>query len=217
MSRGEKAPAVAPKKVVPVESIVERFAPSAPADRPCQASAPFSPPPGVPKVELADKDARTCLVKVGDALPEAELLDLTGTKQRLRDSYGPRLTVVFFWNAEGPYGVEQLQDMAKGLCEPFGGKGLRVVGVNCRDSAAVARANASAAAVAFPILLDADGALLAKAAPAGPPRTYLLDASGRILWFDMEYSAAPGMTCSKRSKRSWRSDANPRGTAPVGR
>ena len=147
---------------------MERFAPSAPADRPRQASAPSPPPPGVPKVELADKDARTCLVKVGDALPEAELLDLTGTKQRLRDLYGPRLTVVFFWNAEGPYGVEQLQDMAKGLCEPFGGKGLRVVGVNCRDSAAVARANASAAAVAFPILLDADGALLAKVAPRRP-------------------------------------------------
>ncbi len=63
-----------------------------------------------------------------------------------------------------------------------------MIGVNCRDSAAAARENATAVPVKFPILLDAHGSLLAMVALAGLPRTYLLDASGKILWFDMEYS-----------------------------
>ncbi len=65
---------------------------------------------------MADKDARTCLVRVGNVLPNAELPDLAGKQQRLHRLYGPRLTVVFFWNAAGPYGIEELQDMANGLC-----------------------------------------------------------------------------------------------------
>ena len=86
----------------------------------CEEAAPgrgaAPPPSGIPKVEMADKDARTCLVKVGDVLPDAKLPDLAGKEQRLHDLYGPRLTIVFFWNAEGPYGIEELQDMANGLC-----------------------------------------------------------------------------------------------------
>ena len=136
---------------------------------------------------MAEKDARTCLVKVGDVLPDATLPNLVGKKLRLRDLYGPKLTIVFFWNAEGPYGIEELQDMC-GLCEPFFGKGLQVVGVESGDSAVPSPKNADAAAFLFPILLDADGALLAKVARERLPRTYLLDASGKILWFDMEYS-----------------------------
>lgn len=190
---GEKEPAAAPKKAARAKPVKKQFAPRPlprpPAEKPRRApAAPLPPPTGIPKVELADMDAKMCLVKVGDVLPDAELPDLAGKKQQLRDLYGPRLTIVFFWSAEGPYGVEELQDMANGLCDSFADKGLRVIGVDCGDSAAVATENASAAAATFPILLDDDGALLAKVARARLPRSYLLDASGRILWFDMEYS-----------------------------
>jgi len=37
-------------------------------------------------------------------------------------------------------------------------------------------------------LLDADGSAMAKVGLEKLPRTYLLDAQGKILWFDIEYS-----------------------------
>jgi hypothetical protein len=44
------------------------------------------------------------------------------------------------------------------------------------------------AGAGFPILLDADGAYFARVATDKAPRTYLIDAQGQILWFDVEYS-----------------------------
>jgi hypothetical protein len=38
------------------------------------------------------------------------------------------------------------------------------------------------------MLLDAEGKALDAVATEKLPRTYLLDASGQILWFDIEYS-----------------------------
>ena len=41
----------------------------------------------------------------------------------------------------------------------------------------------------FPVLLDPKGAYFAQLAKdRRMPRTYLIDANGRILWFDVEYS-----------------------------
>ena len=40
----------------------------------------------------------------------------------------------------------------------------------------------------FPNLLDDKGVALGAVATRKLPRTYLLDASGKILWFDIEYS-----------------------------
>jgi hypothetical protein len=42
--------------------------------------------------------------------------------------------------------------------------------------------------VTIPVLLDADGQALEQVATGLLPRTYLLDAEGRVLWFDLEYS-----------------------------
>ena len=42
--------------------------------------------------------------------------------------------------------------------------------------------------VGFTSLLDTDGSLYSKVATQHQPRTYLLDADGKILWLDIEYS-----------------------------
>jgi hypothetical protein len=42
--------------------------------------------------------------------------------------------------------------------------------------------------VTIPSLLDSDGAAFGQVATSLLPRTYLLDAAGRIVWFDLEYS-----------------------------
>ena len=193
----QKQPAT--QKVEPVE--IQKQPAASKAEPPADTSIVVTPPAAaepvaldpavlaaIPQVELTDKDAAACLVKVGDAMPDAELPDLAGKTQPLKALYGQKLTVVVFWTAESVYGVAELQDLARDVAGPYAERGVRVVGIDEGDASDVVREKTAAAEVKFPILLDRDGALLAKVAQAKPPRTYLLDATGKILWFDIEYS-----------------------------
>jgi len=63
-----------------------------------------------------------------------------------------------------------------------------VIGINVGDPAEKAAEAVEAADAAFPNFLDPDGEYFAKIATGKLPRTYLLDADGRVLWFDLEYS-----------------------------
>ena len=42
----------------------------------------------------------------------------------------------------------------------------------------------------YPQLIDAEGAAFDQVATSKLPRVYLLDPSGKILWFDIEYGTA---------------------------
>ena len=63
------------------------------------AKQPLPPPATIPKVSLSDELRATCLVSIGDLLPDTELTSLDGSKAALKSLYGDALTVVFFWTA----------------------------------------------------------------------------------------------------------------------
>jgi peroxiredoxin len=154
----------------------------------------LSPPPATLKVALSDKLRATCLVNVGDSMPQAELADLDGKLHpwdRLRDQ---KLTVVCFWTIGVSHQAqlrsdETLRDLAKEIALPFAEKGVSVVGINVGDSAEKVRQFVAETGAKFPCLLDPKGELYAKiATDRKMPRVFLLDAEGRILWFDVEFS-----------------------------
>jgi peroxiredoxin len=152
------------------------------------------PPPTIPKVHLLEADRETCLVVVGDAMPEAELADLAGEKQALAGLRGEKLTLVFFWTSgDSEFSAMRaqaaLEDLQKDVHEPYAEKGVGVVAVNEGDTAESVKKLVDEAAAAFPNLLDTDGTLFAKVATKNLTRPYLLDAEGKILWFDLEYSS----------------------------
>ncbi|NQT15423.1 MAG: TlpA family protein disulfide reductase [Planctomycetes bacterium] len=151
------------------------------------------PPPTIPQVLLTEALRQTCLVVADDSMPEAELSDLDGEKQSLPEQYGENLTVVFFWtrgNAEfsAMAAGAALEDLQMDVFEPYSEKGVRVVGVNEGDTPEDVKAIVEEAGATFTQLLDPDGALLEKVATEKLPRPYLLDAEGKILWFDLEFS-----------------------------
>jgi peroxiredoxin len=154
------------------------------------------PPPGaIPEVHLSDKFRATCLVKVGDELPNAELADIAGNKIVLKSLYGEQLTVVIFWNAgASAYArqsmIEALGDMQKDILEPFAAKELKVIGINVGDQLGVVKGALQKSGARYPTLLDPQGDYFKSVATERLPRIYLLDASGKILWFDMEYARA---------------------------
>lgn len=174
--------------------------PAAPA-KPTPAAKPAAKPAAgavqiepyklaMPKVILSDAHAKTCLVKVGDTLPEIALKDLAGKPQTLAPLLGKRLTVVLFWRSDNSYAVEELADLWPNFGKPFADEGVKLIAIDERDPADKVAALVKQHAITFPVLLDADGKALAGVATRRLPRTYLLDEQGKVLWFDIEYSAS---------------------------
>jgi len=153
------------------------------------------PPPTVPEVHMTDALRQTCLAFVGDPMPGGELADLAGTKQSLAELHGEKLTVVLFWTSADTVlsqiaATSALEDLQKDVAEPYGPKGVAVVAVNVHNPPETAKERVDEAGATFANLSDPEGEFFAKVATELLPRVYLLDAEGKIIWFDLEYSRA---------------------------
>lgn len=142
----------------------------------------------VAKVLLTEQHKALCKVKTDDPMPEILLPNLSGESTNLSSLFGERLTVVCFWKGDRAFARMELADLGPDVAAPFSGLGVAVVGVAVEESADSAAKLAKEAGGAFPVLIDAEGKAFATVGAEKLPRTYLLDAQGRILWFDIEYS-----------------------------
>ena len=149
-----------------------------------------APPPKIPDVVMTEAMAATNLVAVGDPMPEGSLPDLEGKTHTIEEMSGAELAVVFFWNSENLYALQELQDLQIDVYEPFKDKGVQVVGINVKDTAETVKEQVEPAGATYPQLLDTDGSYFARVAKEHLPRTYLVGPDGKILWFDLEYSTA---------------------------
>lgn len=165
---------------------------SAAAEPAGQSPAAHSPaaPAELPSVVMSMTQRATILSNVGEELPAVVLPDLQGATQELWSLYGSAATVVFFWRSDNPHSLAQLADCGPDVLDLYGAQGVAVVGVNTGEPAAAAQAASASYGAKFPLLSDADGAYLAQLSTAGPPRVFVLDAQGKIAWFDIEYSRA---------------------------
>lgn len=184
----EAAPSVAPP---PVPTPVAAKLPI--GEKPIVGTPPeafrFAQPPlELPKVMLSDVEASMCKIKVGDTMPDLQLPDLQGGMQQLSKLLGPKLTVVAFWTATQPFAIEEIGDLGPVVAARFADHGVKVIGISERGSAASAKSALEKAAADFVNLVDTDGKALALVATEQLPRTYLLDANGKVIWFDIEYS-----------------------------
>jgi peroxiredoxin len=139
-------------------------------------------------VSLTEAHAKACRVHVGDTFPDLELADLSGGSQKITSLQGPKLTVVVFWNGKKSSARQQLSDLTPEVSARFSSQGVAVVGVNSGDDPQLAKELTEQAHTDFTVLWDRDGAALEQVAPSKVPATYLLDSSGKVLWFDIEYS-----------------------------
>lgn len=150
------------------------------------------PPPTIPEVLLPEQLAKTNRVGVGDQMPAGELTTLDGKPQPLPALYGKKLTVVFLWKGEDLYSqlaaVDALRFLEEEVAKPYGDKGVQVVAVNVGEAAEAVQQRTSEAKAGYPSLRDPEGKFFSTVATERLPRIYLLDAQGKILWFDLEYS-----------------------------
>jgi peroxiredoxin len=164
------------------ESPVEQAAFAEAADP--EAAAPATVPP----VYLSSEHAALCRVKVGDTLPEIELPKVLGGTAKLSALYGKAATVIVFWNGDRQMALDELADLGPDVVQKFGSRGVEVVGVAVDQPAGDARSVVQKTAANFPHLLDADGKAFDKVGSVMLPWTFVLDANGKIVYFDLEYS-----------------------------
>ena len=171
---------------------------------PVAAEEEPTPPPTVPTVLLDAANQAICLVKVGDVFPEGMLIDAAGNPVETKSFLGKNLVVVYFWTAKNPYAVAGLEDI--GTLVPKEWTEMGAVRVIRRQRGGYARVGADLTAKTeshVTNLFDPKGALLAKVATEKQlPRTYLIDSSGKIVWFDIEYSSSMKRNSGRPSK--WR-------------
>lgn len=154
------------------------------------ATEASSEPAEMPSVVLTKRHESLSRVKVGDTMPEIELPKVGNGATKLSDLYGKGATVVVFWKSDRRMAKEELADLGPDIVEKFGKRGVAVVGVAVEESPAGAESALKTAAVSFPNLVDADGKQFAKVGAEKLPWTLVLDPTGKILWFDLEYSHA---------------------------
>lgn len=142
----------------------------------------------MPNVHLSDGHKALCRIAVGNQMPELSLEGPDGTSVSLTDHYGETLTVAFFWTANRYQARTQLLDMDADIVKPFSSRGVHVVGIVVGESTRETKRLLSDSRVTFPVVLDRDQSAFAKVGAEKLPRTYLLDGTGKVLWFDIEYS-----------------------------
>jgi peroxiredoxin len=184
-------------KVASAEAKLARPAKNMPAEPPQALPHAGEPLPldtippeqlSMPKVLLSEAHQKLCRVKVGDPFPQVQLADLARKKHGLSELAGKKLTVVVFWNGKKSAAREELADLGSLVEKPFAARGVAVVGINTGDDPQLAAELVQQSGAEFVNLSDADGKAFAKVGSEKLPRTYLLDASGKIVWFDIEYS-----------------------------
>jgi thiol-disulfide isomerase/thioredoxin len=151
----------------------------------------ITPPPPVaqvPPVIMSQQHRDQIEIFQKDAVPaellDGELLGLDGKSHTLRSQLGDKLTIVLFWSSDHAYAVEELQFLATNFVEKFGDRGVKIVTINQRDTEKQARDTAGGAGASSLVTLLDGQKTLGKLANGNVPRTYLLDAEGRVLWLD---------------------------------
>lgn len=142
----------------------------------------------IPRVLLSAGHAKLCAVQVGDAFPAITLPKLGGGPTDLAALRGEQATVVLFWQPDRWMARTALIDMQRDIANQFNAQHVAVVGIAVQQPQGAVQAALNEAQAAFPQLMDTDGNAFATVGKHALPRLYVLDPTGIIVWFDIEYS-----------------------------
>ena len=145
-------------------------------------------PPSIPQVLLAKSHAKLCTVNVGESFPLASLPRLGGDTEDLGKFLGKPANVVLLWTADPWMSRTALIDLENDIVRNADLKGVGVVGIAVGQSSQQSRQSVQDLKLSFPQLLDTQGEFFSKVGSVALPRIFVLDAEGKVVWFDIEYS-----------------------------
>ena len=148
--------------------------------------------PTIPEVLLSSAHAQLCNLSVGESFPDARLSRYesrnNGSPTDLQTLFGKQATVVLFWQPDRWMAQMALADLQRDIADQFDPQQVGVVGIGVRQSSGTLGSTLKKAKASFPQLLDPEGKLFASTGSYALPRVYVLNAEGKVVWFDIEYS-----------------------------
>ncbi len=111
--------------------------------------------------------------------PDFRLATLDGSSLALSDHRG-RYVLLNFWATWCPPCRAELPDLVR-FYQDHADRGFTLIGVNEQEPPAVVADFLRAQGLAFPVVLDADGALLDRYGVQGMPSSFLVDPQGRVV------------------------------------
>jgi hypothetical protein len=156
-------------------------------------------PSAIPPVVLSTQHRKLTKVKVGDKLPEASLRSARNPDaeaQPLSLGQGRAATVVALFRGRGRMTRTMLRDLRYDVAETYdkldgGPEAKRAVTVTAiAVSMTAEEATGVAKETGYPgnLALDPEGEYFAQVGAERLPHIYVLDAEGKIVWMDIEYS-----------------------------
>ncbi len=155
----------------------------------------------IPKVFLSTGHRKLTKIKVGDNFPEAEFTSARepdADAKPLSLSHGRAATVVAVFRGRGRMTRTMLRDLRHDVAEtyaeldtgPEAKRAVTTTAIAVEMPADEAVAVANEVEYTGPVVLDPEGKYFAQLGTERLPRVYVLDAAGKVVWMDIEYSPA---------------------------
>lgn len=142
-----------------------------------------------PRVVLSTIHTKWCNKFVGDAFPAIQLPRLDqGQSAEISSFQGSQATIVVFWTQDRWMSQMALEDLQQELASSYDPAEVSIVGIAVKVAKREVQQIVANTQAEFPHLLDNEGKALAEVGSVAMPRIYVLDPSGKIVWFDIEYS-----------------------------
>lgn len=138
-----------------------------------------------PIVILSQRHKETCHRLVGDSLTDLQLHTAQGSTVTLKNLLSENLSVVVWADNRSAMSREQTARLNEEVAQRYAEFGVRTFVVHHGEPNAHSQVDLGPHII---VLFDTEGVAFQQIASKYRPRTYLLDADGRIVWFDIEYS-----------------------------
>ena len=130
---------------------------------------------------------------VGKEAPSFELSDIEGNEVKFSDFQGEKPVMLFFWTTWCPNCLRELVRLNEASAK-LQDDGITILAINVQESRALVKRYAEKYALAYPMLLDASGAVADRYKILGVPTYILINTEGVIVSstniFPVEYKEA---------------------------
>ena len=121
---------------------------------------------------------------IGDTAPDFQLAKMDGTPVSTSDLRG-QPAVIVFWTAWCPICKEEAPRI-NALAAQYESKGVRVLGINIKDSVARTEGGINEFGIKYAVARDADASVTRTYKVTGTPTVILLDSKGVVRYFANE-------------------------------
>jgi len=122
--------------------------------------------------------------QVGEMAPDFQLAKMDGSTISLADLRGKPVVIVF-WSTWCPVCKEEAPRI-NGLTSEYAGKGVRVLGINIKDSVARTESSIKEFGIKFTVARDANGVVARAYRVMGTPTVVFLDRKGVVRYYGNE-------------------------------